>query len=81
MNTIFRKIKENTNLDLLEESDDEEEFENEDPDKFVNLEKSCYMKCVYNNKFKKWEPVKVSAIGTKIVTSAEIYEIEKNNKY
>ena len=57
MNTIFRKIKENTNLDLLEESDDEEEFENEDPDKFVNLEKSCYMKCVYNNKFKKWVPL------------------------
>jgi len=57
MNNIFRKIKENTNLDLLEESDDEEEFENEDPHQFVNLDMSCNMKCVYNNKFKKWVPL------------------------
>ena len=28
MNSLFRTIKENNNLDLLEESDDEEEFEN-----------------------------------------------------
>ena len=26
MNNLFRTIKENSNLDLLEESDDEEEF-------------------------------------------------------
>ena len=30
MNTIFRDIKENRNLDLLEESDNEDEFENDD---------------------------------------------------
>ena len=28
MNTLFRNIKENANLDLLEESDDDEDFEN-----------------------------------------------------
>ena len=28
MNNLFRFIKENNNLDALEESDDEEEFEN-----------------------------------------------------
>ena len=39
MNSIFRTIKENENLDLLEESDDEEEFENINLDKFVDLEK------------------------------------------
>ena len=81
MNNLFRTIKENNNLDLLEESDDEDEFENEKVDKFVFLDKSYNMTCVYNNKFKKWEPVKVSAVGTKIITSTEIYEIEKNNKY
>ena len=38
MNELFRNIKENSNLDLLEESDDEEEFENVNPDKYVYLE-------------------------------------------
>ena len=38
MNGLFRNIKENTNLDLLEESDDEEEFENISDDKYVDLE-------------------------------------------
>ena len=28
MNSLFRNIKENQNLDFLEESDDEEEFQN-----------------------------------------------------
>ena len=39
MNSLFRNIKENRNLDLLEESDDEEEFENTSLDKFVDLDK------------------------------------------
>ena len=59
MNDIFRCIKENKNLDLLEESDDEEEFENINLDKFVDLNKICYMNCVYNKKFRKWMPVKI----------------------
>jgi len=60
MNNIFRKIKENVNLDWLEESDDEEEFESEDPHKFVDLDKSYNMLCVYNHKFKKWVPVRIA---------------------
>ena len=35
MNSIFRNIKENRNLDLLEESDDEDEFENINLDKYL----------------------------------------------
>ena len=60
MNKLFRTIKENDRLDALEESDDEEEFENENEDRFVNLGKSYNMVCLYNYKFKKWYPVKVS---------------------
>jgi len=56
MNSLFRNIKENANLDLLEESDDEEEYENNNEDKFVDLTKSYNMRCIYNRKFKKWEP-------------------------
>ena len=35
MNKIFRLIKEKDNLDYLEESDDDEEFENISPTKFL----------------------------------------------
>jgi len=59
MNALFRNIKENTNLDLLEESDDEDEFENTEIDKFVDLDKTFHMECVYSKKFKKWQPVKI----------------------
>ena len=59
MNKLFRNIKENTNLDTLEESDDEDEFENDRDDRFVFLDKSYKMVCVYNHKFKKWAPVRL----------------------
>jgi hypothetical protein len=60
MNKLFRNIKENNDLDALEESDDEEEFENPNIDKFVNLEKSYKMICNLNKKFKKWVPIKIN---------------------
>jgi hypothetical protein len=59
MNALFRHIKENANLDLLEESDDEEEFENNQNDKFVDLDKTILMECVYQKKFQRWQPMKV----------------------
>jgi hypothetical protein len=59
LNSIFRNIKENTNLDLLEESDTEEEFEDNNINKYVNLDKKIKMKCNFNYKFKKWVPNKV----------------------
>ena len=60
MNSLFRNIKENVNLDTLEESDDEEEFENMALDKFVNLDKQIVMKCVYIKKFYSWKPIEIS---------------------
>lgn len=60
MNKIFRVIKENFNLDKLEESDDEDEFENPNIDKFVYLDKAIKMKCYYNKKFKKWIPTEIA---------------------
>ena len=60
MNSLFRNIKENVNLDYLEESDDEEEFENISEDKFVYLNKEYKMKCVYFSKFGLWQPLEIS---------------------
>ena len=60
MNKLFRKIIENNNLDKIEESEDEEEFENIKIDKFVNLNSSYNILCNYNYIFKKWIPIKIS---------------------
>ena len=60
MNYLFRNIKENGNLDTLEESDSDEEFENVNIDKFVHLDRHKNMICQYNYKFKKWTPIKLS---------------------
>ncbi len=59
MNKLFRNIKENYNLDALEESDNEDEFENPNEDKYVYLEREYDMVCSYNNKFKRWMPYKL----------------------
>jgi len=77
MNRLFRKIKENANLDALEESDDEAEFEDDRPDKFVFLEKSYNMICSWNNKFKKWAPIRVAQKGDKIITKKELSYYER----
>ena len=63
MNNIFRKIKENLNLDALEESDDEEEFENINDDKYVDLNKCVKMECEFNKKFNKFVPIKIMENG------------------
>lgn len=58
MNSLFRNIKENSNLDALEESDDEDEFQS-DSQHFVMMDTSYLMKCTYNRKFNKWQPIGV----------------------
>jgi hypothetical protein len=83
MNKLFRIIKENENLDALEESDDEDEFENENVDKFVYLDKSYKMVCQFNHKFKKWTPLKLADERSDIITINElnnIYYLYEENK-
>jgi hypothetical protein len=59
MNKLFRRIRENDDIDLIEESEDEDTFENTSDDKFI-LNKTHNIRCVYNKKFKKWEPLKLT---------------------
>ena len=75
MNNLFRKIKENKNLDLLEESDSDEEFENMNNDKFVNLDKQLIIKCKYYNKFRKWIPFEIS--NESIISRKDLFNILK----
>jgi hypothetical protein len=77
MNKLFRNIKENNNLDALEESDDEDEFENEREDRFVFLEKTYNMVCAYNYKFKKWYPIKIAYANKNITKQKDLPNISK----
>jgi len=72
MNKLFRNIKENSNLDLLEESDNEDEFENEKEDRFVYLDREYNMLCSYNYKFKKWVPLKLADENMKIISLEKV---------
>jgi hypothetical protein len=67
MNSNFRNIRENRNLDYIEESDDEDDFENAGFSKYVNLEKTIVMECVFHNRFKKWIPVRLANPSSPIV--------------
>jgi len=78
MNSLFRNIKENINLDALEESDDEGEFENIESNKYVNLNTEIKMKCVYLPKFRAWKPTEICDSGI-ISNMVDIMKIEKNN--
>lgn len=54
MNQLFRKIRENANIDLVEESDDEEEFETNNKNYIINNQMN--IECIYSEKFKAWIP-------------------------
>ena len=56
MNSLFRNIRENNNLDYTEESDDDDDFMDTRPDKYVDLSKKIQLKFIYNKKFRKWVP-------------------------
>jgi hypothetical protein len=76
MNKLFRDIKENDNLDRLEESDNEEEFEDIREDKYVDLERHHLLTCTYVRKFRLWRPVRHLAKGC-VCGRADILRIEK----
>jgi hypothetical protein len=78
MNSLFRKIRENSNLDLAEESEDEEDFENIDCNKFVFLDRELPIRCVFNTKHRKWIPVEV-ANGKELVHIKELTSEQVNN--
>jgi hypothetical protein len=80
MNKLFRNIKENENLDAIEESDDEEDFEDIREDKYVYLDRSFNMICEYNSKFKRWCPIRLADKNDKIISSNILYNILSKQK-
>lgn len=73
MNELFRNIKENNNLDLIEESEEETE---ECTDTIV-LNTSIVMECIYDRKFKRWKPLRKYKGTLPLTNIQEIERIEK----
>jgi hypothetical protein len=72
MNRLFRTIRENENLDAIEESDDEDDFQNVTEDKYVNLQKTLLMECQFHPKFKRWVPIRVMNQQCKVVHISQL---------
>ena len=58
MNGLFRNIPENACLDKIEESEDEDEFENIHEDKYLKQQTPILMECIFHRKFRKWIPIR-----------------------
>ncbi len=76
MNRLFRRIIENDNIDNIEESEDEDDFENISDDKFVYLDKEFNIDCIYCEKYKLWKPIKVS--NNEPCNKSQLMRIENN---
>jgi hypothetical protein len=72
MNRLFRNIRENENLDAIEESDDEEDFQNISEDKYVDLQKTLFIECQFHTKFKRWIPLRVINNPCKVVHISQL---------
>jgi len=72
MNRLFRRIPENECLDAAEESEDEADFENVEPDKYVDLAKELLMEFRFHSKWKKWVPVRVVDKRQKVVHISQL---------
>jgi hypothetical protein len=70
MNGFFRNVKENNNLDLIEESDEEYV----DP---IPLTTSIVMECIYDRNFKRWKPLRKYKGTLPLTTIQEIHRLEK----
>ena len=75
MNRLFRNITENERLDTMEESEDEAEFENTEPDKYVTLTKEYNMVCRFNKRFCRWVPIEV-VTRCDIITEQQVKQHE-----
>ena len=72
MNRLFRNIRENENLDAIEESDDEDDFQNVREDKYVDLEKTLLIECQFHPKFRRWVPLRVVKPPCKVVHISQL---------
>lgn len=61
MNMLFRNIKENISIDAIEESDDEDDFQNIDPNKYLLPDIEYKMYCYFSRTHNKWIPEAIAS--------------------
>lgn len=66
MNMLFRNIKENISIDAIEESDDEDEFENIEPTKYMIPNAEYKMYCYFSTILNKWVPESLAPDTTEL---------------
>ena len=76
MNRLFRNIRENERLDTMEESEDEDEFENIELDKYVSLHKEYKFVCKLNKKFCRWVPISVVPETSEVANDFQVKQHE-----
>jgi hypothetical protein len=79
MNSLFRNIRENLNVDYGEESEDEDMFQNTSVDKYVDLKLEYRMICSFHHKFKKWVPVRTVDAKTRCVNLSQLTRRQGSN--
>jgi hypothetical protein len=79
MNSLFRNVRENSNIDYGEESEDEDMFQNTNIDKYVDLKREYKMSFSFHHKFKKWVPIRTVDAKTKCVNISQLIRNSNNN--
>jgi len=77
MNDTFRTVRENHYLDAIEESDDEDDFQDVSPDKHVHLDREFKILCKWNQRIKRWIPVEKVDDRTQLATMHEATRLER----
>lgn len=85
MNTLFRRIRENMSIDTIEDSDDEDDFENIEPTKYLlpNVEYKMY--CSFSNICNRWIPESIASPDTELSALSKfqfrtLHNINTHNK-
>jgi hypothetical protein len=76
LNRLFRHVRENANLDLLEESEDEDEMQR---GTVVDTDRVVRMKCVYVPRFGKWKPLETVPEHWALTPVADVRTVEIRN--
>ena len=64
---FFKWVINNNIIDYIEESDDEEDFQDVNPFKYVDVNKELHMIFEFNHKFKRWCPTGIARQGDRII--------------
>ena len=81
MNSLFRNIRENLNIDYGEESEDEDMFQNTNVDKYVDLKREYRMVCAFHQKFKKWVPLRTVDARSRCVNLSQLVRTQGQRSY